>query len=170
MVSPAVPATALTLLMAFSHKAGATPITYTFSPDTSLTYYYNTLEDVSGTFTWSDTDPITADITVTGGGPETGTFSTDVTRDGTTGFTVSNSSETFSLSFYFANALDLGASDPLYAGTASNSGSDAYPVTGSADPELAPEPSSLSLLATILGLFGLTAIWRRRGYGKERAA
>jgi hypothetical protein len=162
----ALPAAIAGLMMAFIPEASATSIEYAFSPGATLTFADGNIESLTGTFTVNMAGPTLtqANITLASAAPEAGVYNTPgFIHPNLLLFFASNLAGTVALGF----SSPLGFTPDMITGSDFHTGNTTTLVThasGYADP--IPEPTTLSLLAAALGLFG----FRRRASRRDRSA
>jgi len=164
----AVPATAIALMLCAPSNASAALLTYYFTSNASLFFTDGNLEKISGFLefnTASNSIGPLASVAMTGFAPEAGTYSTDPGGSGAA-VVAYMSGEVQSVEVDFG-ALLGGKYAPLFSGTWSTDlpvPDTIGAVIATGGVTLAPEPSTLPLLAAALGLFGLRRRVRQRGH------
>jgi hypothetical protein len=173
----AAPAAALALATAFTNPACAADIAYVFTPDASITYNDGNTEDVSGGFVFNTISGHITDVSIilTSAVPEAGVYDTVPVGEIVNGVQLIAGSTSLdsSIDISFLEAFG-GTTDPfhLFANPLLSFCSPACRVltTGTAvsggvkEESTVPEPSTFSLLAAGLGLFG----FRRRLFWLDR--
>jgi|HubBroStandDraft_1064217.scaffolds.fasta_scaffold43798_4 hypothetical protein len=156
----------------------AAPIEYSFTPDATATDSLGNLEAISGTFYYDDTTELltSPDITLTGPGSESGTYTIAqydwlaTPTAGVNGNGIENAAQTSRVDLFLPSILDPDNTNLLvnprgtfYYWVTENYSEATYyqSVTGGVS---APEPASMALFG--VGLLGLRVVRRRRISGR----
>lgn len=169
VATSALPAAAIALTLAFAPEAQATEYEYAISPGATLGFTDGHTEDLSGTFVVNNAGGVATltavDLTLTGPAPESGEYTSPVFAGAPPPhITASTSGLVKQLDVFFSPSVSFFSSTMQLFSVAFYPDIADYPTvpnvtgtaTGFADPAAPlPEPSTIGLLGSALGLFCL---------------